>query len=235
MKYATDPETFQRLLQRFRQGQPAVERDPAAAGPGLQVADESTYIARAAILRAASRCSRARSATSAARARSASSATRSPPTTSARPARSKPPRPPACICGSTACGGGLQQLGSRRGNHEVMMRGTFANVRIKNLMLPRRRTARDEGGMTLHQPRRADVDLRCRDEIHRAGHADGDLRAARNTAPAQLARLGRQGHAAARRQGGDRQELRAHPPQQPGRAWACCPAVQGQRHADVAG
>ena len=37
--------------------------------------------------------------------------------------------------------------GARRGNHEVMMRGTFANVRIKNLMVPG-----TEGGITLHQP-----------------------------------------------------------------------------------
>ena len=32
----------------------------------------------------------------------------------------------------------FNSYGSRRGNHEVMMRGTFANVRIKNLMLPLR-------------------------------------------------------------------------------------------------
>jgi aconitate hydratase A / 2-methylisocitrate dehydratase len=38
-------------------------------------------------------------------------------------------------------------FGSRRGNHEVMMRGTFGNVRIKNKMLPGR-----EGGYTLHVP-----------------------------------------------------------------------------------
>ncbi|HWI15232.1 MAG TPA: aconitate hydratase, partial [Burkholderiales bacterium] len=37
--------------------------------------------------------------------------------------------------------------GARRGNHEVMMRGTFANVRIKNLMV--RGT---EGGVTIHHP-----------------------------------------------------------------------------------
>jgi aconitate hydratase len=41
----------------------------------------------------------------------------------------------------------FNSYGSRRGNHEVMMRGTFANVRIKNLMLPG-----TEGGITLHQP-----------------------------------------------------------------------------------
>jgi aconitate hydratase len=53
---------------------------------------------------------------------------------------------------------GVQQVnfnsyGARRGNHEVMMRGTFANVRIKNLMLPAGAGgSRVEGGYTLHQP-----------------------------------------------------------------------------------
>ena len=42
--------------------------------------------------------------------------------------------------------------GSRRGHHEVMMRGTYANVRIKNLMLPARADGgRVEGGYTLYQ------------------------------------------------------------------------------------
>jgi aconitate hydratase len=38
----------------------------------------------------------------------------------------------------------FNSYGARRGNHEVMMRGTFANVRIKNLMIPG-----SEGGITL--------------------------------------------------------------------------------------
>ena len=38
-------------------------------------------------------------------------------------------------------------FGSRRGNHEVMMRGTFANVRLRNLLLDDK-----EGGYTLHVP-----------------------------------------------------------------------------------
>ena len=47
----------------------------------------------------------------------------------------------------------FNSYGSRRGNHEVMMRGTFANVRIKNLMLPVKADgSRVEGGVTLHQP-----------------------------------------------------------------------------------
>ena len=41
----------------------------------------------------------------------------------------------------------FNQYGTRRGNHEVMMRGTFANIRIKNQMVPG-----VEGGVTLHYP-----------------------------------------------------------------------------------
>jgi aconitate hydratase len=47
----------------------------------------------------------------------------------------------------------FNSYGSRRGNHDVMMRGTFANVRIKNLMLPAKADgSREEGGYTLYQP-----------------------------------------------------------------------------------
>ena len=47
----------------------------------------------------------------------------------------------------------FNSYGSRRGNHEVMMRGTFANVRIKNLMIPPAADgSREEGGVTLIQP-----------------------------------------------------------------------------------
>ena len=47
----------------------------------------------------------------------------------------------------------FNSYGSRRGNHEVMMRGTFANVRIKNLMIPLDANgARVEGGLTIHKP-----------------------------------------------------------------------------------
>ncbi len=41
----------------------------------------------------------------------------------------------------------FNSFGSRRGNHEVMMRGTFANIRIRNEMAPG-----TEGGVTVHQP-----------------------------------------------------------------------------------
>ena len=58
----------------------------------------------------------------------------------------------------------FNSYGSRRGNDLVMTRGTFANVRIKNLMVPG-----TEGGVTKYfgtaADRRADVDLRRGDEI----------------------------------------------------------------------
>ncbi|MGL5632742.1 MAG: aconitase family protein, partial [Azovibrio sp.] len=47
----------------------------------------------------------------------------------------------------------FNSYGSRRGNHEVMVRGTFANVRIRNLMLgPKPDGSRIEGGVTRFQP-----------------------------------------------------------------------------------
>jgi aconitate hydratase len=41
----------------------------------------------------------------------------------------------------------FNSYGARRGNHEVMMRGTFANIRLKNMLAPG-----TEGGWTIHQP-----------------------------------------------------------------------------------
>jgi len=41
----------------------------------------------------------------------------------------------------------FNSYGARRGNHEVMMRGTFANIRLRNLLAPG-----TEGGWTVHQP-----------------------------------------------------------------------------------
>ena len=49
----------------------------------------------------------------------------------------------------------FNSYGARRGNHDVMMRGTFANVRIKNLMIPVDSVgSREEGGVTLFQSKK---------------------------------------------------------------------------------
>ena len=58
----------------------------------------------------------------------------------------------------------FNSYGSRRGNHEVMKRGTFANIRIKNYMMGRRRKCRRRQHHIFPR-RRGHVDLRRRDEI----------------------------------------------------------------------
>jgi aconitate hydratase len=50
--------------------------------------------------------------------------------------------------------GDFNSYGSRRGNHEIMMRGTFANVRLRNRMVPNL-----EGGFTKHLPDGADMTI----------------------------------------------------------------------------
>ena len=57
----------------------------------------------------------------------------------------------------------FNQYGTRRGNHEVMMRGTFANIRIKNHMVRDANGNPVEGGFTIHHPsKERHVDLRSR-------------------------------------------------------------------------
>ena len=83
----------------------------------------------------------------------------------------------------------FNSYGARRGNHEVMMRGTFANVRIKNLMLPPKADgSRVEGGVTLFQPggeQMAIYDAAM--QLHRSRARRPSCSAARNTAPAARA------------------------------------------------
>ena len=124
----------------------------------------------------------------------------------------------------------FNSYGSRRGNHDVMMRGTFANVRIKNLMIPPDAGRLARGGRRDAVParQREDVHLRRRDEVHRAGRAHGDLRR-RGIRHRLVARLGRQGHAAAGHQGRGGAQLRAHPPRQPGRHGRAAAAVPRRR------
>ena len=120
--------------------------------------DESTYVKRPPYFEGmpAERARGLRADRGRARA-SRCSATASPPTTSRRPARSRRTRP----AGQYLIEHGVEprdfnSYGSRRGNHEVMMRGTFANIRLRNLLAPG-----TEGGLTMPR-RRAGDDLRRR-------------------------------------------------------------------------
>ena len=77
----------------------------------------------------------------------------------------------------------FNSYGSRRGNDQVMARGTFANIRIRNALAPGTRGRR-------HPPlarRRTDADLRCRDEVQARGRAVGGAGRRPNTAPAAAA------------------------------------------------
>ena len=120
------------------------------------------------------------------------------------------------------------RYGARRGNHEVMVRGTFANIRLKNLLAPG-----TEGGVTRHLPDgAADVDLRRRREVRRRGRAAGRA-GGQGIRQRLVARLGGQGDAPAGRARRHRRELRAHPPHQPGRHGrraAGVPAGRERRH-----
>ena len=124
----------------------------------------------------------------------------------------------------------FNSYGSRRGNHEVMMRGTFANVRIKNLMLPPRADGtREEGGVTLFQPSGEKMFIYDAAMKYIAQGTPTVVFGGEEYGTGLVARLGGEGHAAARREGGDREELRAHPSLEPGRHGRAAAAVQGQR------
>ena len=161
----------------------------------------------------------------AARGRWRCSAIRSPPTTSRRPARSSPTARPAAICSSTASAAAeFNSYGARRGNHEVMMRGTFANIRIRNRMLDN-----VEGGFTRYAPTGETMPIYDAAMALQAGRHAARRHRRQGIWHRQLARLGGQGHRAARRPRGDRRELRAHPPLEPGRHGRAPAAVPRRR------
>ena len=119
----------------------------------------------------------------------------------------------------------FNSYGSRRGNHEVMIRGTFANIRLRNQLLDG-----VEGGFTRNfsRRRRADDDLRRRAELRRRRHPAG--RAGRQGVRlGLLARLGGQGHPLLGVKVGHRRVLRADPPLQPDRHGRAAAAVPGGR------
>ena len=100
----------------------------------------------------------------------------------------------------------FNQYGTRRGNHEVMMRGTFANIRIKNQMVPG-----VEGGVTLHYPdKTAHDDLRRRHALQARPRAAGGVRR-QGIRHRFLARLGGQGLGATRHPRRDHAVVRTHP------------------------
>ena len=77
----------------------------------------------------------------------------------------------------------FNSYGSRRGNHEVMVRGTFANVRLRNLLVPG-----SEGTWTVHLPDGEETTIfDAADALSRRGRARRSCSPARSTAPARRA------------------------------------------------
>ena len=145
LKSALKPEIFRALYKDFAAQNPAWNEIPSSVGDVYSWDGKSTYIQEPPFLQRTSAHERWHDHRgSKAPRRSASSATASQPITSVPPAASRKTRPPA----NSYIENGVQYVdfnsyGSRRGNDRVMTRGTFANVRIKNLMVPG-----VEGGVT---------------------------------------------------------------------------------------
>jgi len=145
MKYAMDAPTFRRLYSDLPNTNPLWKKISA---PGGQVYSwpQSTYIAEPPFFEGFSMAPGSTGAVTGAKVLGifGDSVT----TDHISPAGSIKPTSPAGIYlqEHDVAVADFNSYGARRGNHEVMMRGTFANVRIKNLMLPG-----TEGGITLYR------------------------------------------------------------------------------------
>ena len=147
LQAATDPETYRRLYQDFAGQNPLWEEIPTSTGKVYTWDESSTYIQEPPYFD-----------------KFGMDADTAKDIKGARPlaifgdsVTTDHISPAGAIKASSPAGLYLQEkgvppqdfnsYGSRRGNDKIMMRGTFANVRIKNLMVPG-----IEGGVTKHQP-----------------------------------------------------------------------------------
>ncbi|MFN2598276.1 MAG: aconitase family protein, partial [Pyrinomonadaceae bacterium] len=144
---ATDPETYRRLYSDFAGQNPLWNDIPSVGGEVYEWDQLSTYIQEPPYFERFSM--EAGRFTDIKRARPLAIFGDSVTTDHISPAGAIKPASPAGIY-LRLCGVDVESFnsyGSRRGNHQVMVRGTFANVRIKNQMVPG-----TEGGVTCLQP-----------------------------------------------------------------------------------
>jgi aconitate hydratase len=152
LKHATDPATYRKLYSDFTKDNPLWNNVPAPTGQVYTWA-KSTYIAEPPFFAdfgmSIGKIGEVRNA------RALGVFGDSVTTDHISPAGSIKENSPA---GKYLLDNGVKKAdfnsyGARRGNHDVMMRGTFANVRIKNLMIPPKADGtREEGGVALFQP-----------------------------------------------------------------------------------
>ena len=147
MKYAADPAVYQKLYSDLTKDLPLWNAIEAPTGNQYQW-DDSTYIACPPFFDGA-----APKVGDISGAKALALFGDSVTTDHISPAGSFKPATPAgkYLQAHQVAVKDFNSYGSRRGNHEVMMRGTFANVRVKNLMLPPNADgSRIEGGYTLY-------------------------------------------------------------------------------------
>ncbi len=152
MKYAMNPATFQKLYGNVAEANPMWKNIPSPAGQ-VYTWPLSTYIAEPPFFKDFSM--HPGSVSEVRNARVLGVFGDSITTDHISPAGSIKPTSPAgtYLLEHDVAVPDFNSFGARRGNHEVMMRGTFGNVRIKNLMIPARPDgSRLEGGVTFHQP-----------------------------------------------------------------------------------
>jgi len=147
MESSFDADTYRTQYAGFADRNPLWNEIPFAAGDIYQWDESSTYIQEPPYFENFSMEPGKIESISGARALAIFG--RSVTTDHISPAGSiKPDSPAGCYL--QECGVAIEDFnsyGSRRGNHHVMIRGTFANVRIRNLMVPG-----TEGGVTRHYP-----------------------------------------------------------------------------------
>ena len=97
----------------------------------------------------------------------------------------------------------FNSYGTRRGNHEVMVRGTFANIRLRNQMAPG-----TEGGVTVKLPEGTEMSIFDASTAYASREHPADHHRRQRVRKRLEPRLGGQRHQVARRQGRPRRELR---------------------------
>ncbi len=147
MKFAMDPEMFKKVFSSFKEGNPMWDDIPTTVGATFEWDPKSTYVRNPPYFEGFTM--EPGKPADIKNARALALFGDSITTDHISPAGNiRPSAPAGRYLQAQAVGvENFNTYGARRGNHEVMMRGTFANVRIKNLMLPG-----TEGGVTIHQP-----------------------------------------------------------------------------------
>ncbi len=147
MKFATDPEMYKKLFSAFGEGNPMWDEIPASVGATYQWDEKSTYVRHPPYFD--SFAMQPGKVADIKGARVLGIFGDAITTDHISPAGGIKPTSPAgqYLQEHGVVVADFNTYGARRGNHEMIMRGAFANIRIKNLMVPG-----TEGGITIHQP-----------------------------------------------------------------------------------